>query len=99
MAIDKRLSTNIGAEPPYQPPFKIGDNVFILTCGMKAPATITEMPYKVLFSGRWMCKVFLTNARSWFVYDIANIVHREREMDKLSSWDVMYNVLGFDIRK
>lgn len=84
---------------PYQPPFKIGDSVFVTTCGMKAPAIIAEMPYKALFSGKWMCKVFLANARSWAVYEIANIVHREREMDKLSSWKVMYNVLGGDVRK
>lgn len=83
---------------PYQPPFKIGEDVYILTCGMKAPATIAEMPYKAIFSGKWMCKVFLTKASSWAMYEIANIVHREREMDKLTTWDVMYNVLGIDIR-
>lgn len=85
-------------EPPYQPPFKVGDDVYILTCGMKEPATIAEAPYKTMFTRRFLAKVFLAKARTHVVYDIANIVHREREMDKLSSWEVMYNVLGFDIR-
>ena len=82
----------------YHPPFKIGDNVYVLTCGMRAPATIAEIPYKAQFTKKWLVKVCLTSARSWVVYEIANIVHREREMDNISSWDVMYNVLGFDIR-
>ena len=86
------------SDPPYQPPFKIGDDVYVLTCGLRAPATIAEMPYKAIFSDKWLCKVFLTKAHSWVVYEIANIVHRERKIDNLSSWDVMYNVLGKDIR-
>lgn len=85
-------------DPPYQPPFKIGDSVFVATCGMREPARVTDMPYKTMRTCKWLCKVFLTKAQTHVVYDIANIVHREREVDKLSSWEIMENVLGCDIR-
>jgi len=94
-----RASIDNAGDIPYSPSFKIGDEVYVLTCGLRAPATIAEMPYKAMFSGKWMCKVFLAKSRSWAVYEIANIVHREREIDKLSSWEIMENVLGCDIRK
>lgn len=100
-----RASIDNTGDIPYSPPFKTGDDVYVLTCGLRAPATIAEMPYKAIFSGklssrgRWLCKVFLTKARSWVTYEIDNIVHREREIDKLSSWEIMEDVLGVDIRK
>lgn len=93
------MSVTDKEDASYTPPFKIGDNVYVLTCGMRVKATIADMPYKAQFTNKWLVKVFLTYARSWVVYEVANIVHREREMDKLSSWEVMYNVLGVDIRK
>lgn len=94
-----RASIDNTGDIPYSPPFKIGDSVFVATCGMKEPATIVEAPYKTMFTRRFLVKVFLTKARTHVVYDIANIVHRERGIDKLSSWEIMENVLGKDIRK
>lgn len=93
-----RASIDNTGDIPYSPSFKIGDSVYVTTCGMKAPATIAAMPYKAMFTNKWLCKVFLIKARSWVTYEIANIVHMEREIDKLSSWEIMENVLGVDIR-
>lgn len=73
----------------YEPSLKEGDEVVIISCGLRSPAVVTKKPWKfVSYNGKqhWKIKVLLLGSGAFVEYDIKDVVKKGRGQDKLVSW-------------
>jgi hypothetical protein len=73
----------------YEPSLKEGDDVLIISCGLRAMAVVCKAPYKTsTYNGKviWKVKVLLLGSGAFIEYDMKDVVKKDREQDKIVNW-------------